>query len=1148
MLTDPHIQKLKSINSLEALLDFLRDDLNWQIADGDAEDVTFQYEAHELGLKEEHAPKVNKIYQIRPMTKGQPWGIFFIDFDNRKIPVTIMRKILHGLVKKKRGGNATTGWNAGDLLFMTTYGEEVEAMREVAFAHFHEQTGDIPTLNVLQWDANDTSAKLQTTYQTLKSNLGWPPNTDDREAWRKQWSKPFRHGIGHSIKTSKALAEELASLSRKIRQSVNEVLQAETEKGQMTKLYKAFKEALLHDLQPDQFADTFSQTISYGLLTAAFSRTPEAASGMGTHLLAEDAPALVPVTNPFLQEVLETFLFVGGRNKAGIDFDYLGVQDVVELLRSPTTDLNAIRNDFGNRKPGEDPVIHFYEDYLAAYDKPEKKKRGVFYTPQPVVSYIVRSVHELLQTEFGLEDGLASTITWAEMAAKNPAMKIPEVRDGNGHKVDISDQHFVTILDPATGTATFLVEVIEVIHRTMAARWKAQGKRESEIIELWNSHVPDHLLPRLYGYELMMAPYAIAHMKIGLKLWETGYKFETDKRVRIYLTNALEPPSELQARLALDWEALAHEAQGVKAVKETERFTVIVGNPPYSGVSSNMSAPAQQLVDAYRKVDGKPLNERKLWLQDDYVKFFRKCQISIDESSVGILGIITNHGYIDNPTFRGMRQSVIGTFQDIYVLDLHGNTNKREESPNGSEDKNVFDIRQGVSIFLGVHGGSLKGVRHADLWGERDAKYRSLLGAAVCSTPFSDFVPDSPFYFLEPQLSSLRGEYESWPRVSEAMPLYGLGFQSSRDHLVVGFSPSEVESRIAAFVDPARTDDEVRREYFPGKVVNDYPAGDTRQWRLPEARSNLRRTQDWQALLRSCLYRPFDCRTILWDQNMVDWPRPEVLGHMLYPNLALITNRQSKEDFAAFCTTLICERKIAAVYDASSTFPLYLYQDKTSLAFGGNREANFCPSFLDKISVSIRRSFSIDSSSGEQDFSAEDLFHYIYAVFYSSIYRSRYAEFLRVDFPRIPLPGSEELFDALVSLGAELVGLHLMQSSHLEDDGATFIGPTNPQVEKVSFSNSTVWLDKQQAVGFEGVSEEVWNFHIGGYQVCEKWLKDRGPKKGNPGRILTPEDIDHYQRIIVALSETICIVKQIDIAIDQHGGWPGAFQSGQQTE
>lgn len=381
-------------------------------------------------------------------------------------------------------------------------------------------------------------------------------------------------------------------------------------RGHLRTLHRAFKSVLIHDLSEEAFADTYAQTLTYGLLTAAISRTEMSDGRNGTVLTQDDVPDMVPVTNPFLKEMLQEFLKVGGR-KHGVDFDELGVNEVVDLLRGEQIDLPAILRDFGNRQPGEDPVIHFYEDFLKAYDPEQQRKRGEFYTSKPVVSYIVRSVHELLQTEFGLEDGLAATVTWGEMLTKHTDLKLPLLTDPPNETKTISpDEPFVQILDPATGTATFLVEVINVIYERLTEKWKAEGLSGEQRKDAWNAYVPKYLLPRLYGYELMMAPYAIAHMIIGLKLSETGYRFDIEERIRVYLTNALEP---WQEQLTLpDFEALAHEAEAVNRIKQYKRFSVAVGNPPYAGVSVNMSDDAQSLIDRYRSIAGRRIDGKIL--------------------------------------------------------------------------------------------------------------------------------------------------------------------------------------------------------------------------------------------------------------------------------------------------------------------------------------------------------------------------------------------------------------------------------------------------------------------------------------------------------------------------------------------------------
>jgi hypothetical protein len=417
---------LRSLRTFDELIRYLGDELDWPVEDYGFDELTFEYEPAELGLKDEDAARIKgPIHQLRPLPGGgQPWGIFFVEFEQKKLPVVVLRRILSHLVIKKRASAHHADakrWHASDLLFISTFGAaaaDQSAPREIAFAHFHQNPGDLPTLRVLGWDGDDTPLKLEHIAATLKTRLRWPDDTANAAAWREQWSRAFRHRVGHVIRTADHLAAELARLARGIRDRAQTMLASESEHGPLTKLFNAFQSALIHDLTPETFADTYAQTITYGLLTAAISKTEMSEGKHGTALIADNITDMVPITNPFLKEMLTHFLKIGGR-KGGIDFDELGVQDVVELLRGDETDLPAILRDFGNRTAGEDPVIHFYEHFLSAYNKKLKIQRGVFYTPKPVVTYIVRSVHELLQTEFGLEDGLASTITWGEMIERN---------------------------------------------------------------------------------------------------------------------------------------------------------------------------------------------------------------------------------------------------------------------------------------------------------------------------------------------------------------------------------------------------------------------------------------------------------------------------------------------------------------------------------------------------------------------------------------------------------------------------------------------------------------------------------------------------------------------------------------------------------
>jgi hypothetical protein len=1130
----PTAENLRTIKTFAQLVRYLEDELDWPLEQYGFEDLTFEYAPMEVGLRDEEAAKVRTIHQLRPLAGGQPWGIFFIEFEQKRLPVVVVRRILsHLVIKKRASANRADqkAFEANDLLLITAFGEETSDQREIAFAHFHQVAGDLPTLRVLGWDGADTPLKLASVASTLQSRLRWPNDPVDHEQWRTQWTAVFRHRLGHAIRTANELAEALATLARQIRDAALTLIAHESEQGPLRKLHQAFRTALIHDLSEADFADTYAQTITYGLLTAAISRTEMSEGRHGTALLAENVSDIVPVTNPFLKEMLQTFLTVGGR-QGGIDFDELGIQDVVELLRSDETDLPAVLRDFGNRTQGEDPVIHFYEHFLSAYNKKLKVQRGVFYTPQPVVSYIVRSVHELLQTEFRLEDGLASTVTWGEMQQKQPELKIPEGVQSNSL--------FVQILDPATGTATFLVEVIAVIHRTLTAKWKAQRWSEKQQQAAWNEYVPKHLLPRLHGYELMMAPYAIAHMKVGLKLHETGYRFQSEERVRVYLTNALEPASDAakQQQFEALAPALAHEAMAVNEVKKNQRFTLVIGNPPYSNFGQMNKIPwILSLLEGY-KCD---LSEKKLNLDDDFIKFICFSQHSIDRAGVGIFAMITNNSFIDGITHRQMRKNLLNTFNRFHVLNLHGSSKKKEKTPDGLKDDNVFDIQQGVAVTISVKlpisdtTYSQYATYVYDLWGERTAKYATLASTSVISGKWIYYHPVAPYFFFTDKSFDDVSEYEYYMNLKQIFVVSGNGIKTERDRVSIHFKQIEIETSVHDF----QILDEIilRRKYDIGN--------DSRDWTVNKAKTDVIKNKD-QHLYREILYRPFDFRHTWYSgqtRGFIGTPAFPTMRNMFKGNIAIVTTRQTADKFDSLCTNRLVGHKSVAGYDINTAFPLYIIDENPSLCLGNNKSGvshtfhkrpNFSDSFVESVSKILqlpkRSEYGLPGS-----LTPEDIFYYIYAIFHSSEYCTRYAEFLKIDFPRLPLTSSLDLFLALSKLGSELVALHLMESPKLDQHLTTYTGPTAPIVEKVSYANDTVWLDKAQKNGFVGVPENVWNFHIGGYQVCNKWLKDR------KGRTLSADDLNHYHRIVIALSETIRLMAEIDEVIEQNGGWPGAF-------
>jgi hypothetical protein len=1114
MPTD-HRAELQTIRTFPSLVKYLRDEMNWPITTGDFEELTFEYTPEELGIDPKNAAKIEEIKRLRPLSTRQPWGIFFVKFEPKRLPIVALRRILGQLALKKRASanNAErTAWAQDDLLFVSNYGEGDE--RQISFAHFSrpEAKNELPTLKVLGWDSLDTALHLDAVADRLTHDLAWPDDDSDVESWRATWRSAFTLRHREVVTTSRELSSRLAQLARSIRSRIGIALAIETDDGPLTSLLRAFQEALVHDLDKDGFADMYAQTIAYGLLSARVANP--------TRPTASDASLQPPVTSPFLKELMETFLHVGGqRGSAGgaiVDFDELGVSEVVELLDD--ANMEAVIRDFGDKNPEDDPVIHFYELFLKEYDAKERMQRGVFYTPRPVVSFIVRSVHELLKRDFDLADGLADTTTWGAIADRNADLKIPAGVDRR--------EAFVQILDPATGTGTFLVEVIDLIHRHMVAKWTSEGNRPETIDALWNDYVPTHLLPRLHGYELLMAPYAIAHVKIGLKLYETGYRFEQEKRVRVYLTNTLEPAQDLSGQLEFEAAALAHEAQAVNDVKRHQCFTVVIGNPPYANFGQlNRNPFILELLEDYKR----DLGEKKLNLDDDFIKFIRWGEYVLHEATRGVLGMITNNTFLDGPTRRGMRKHLLETFDVLHILDLHGNSIEREVCPDGTPDDNVFDIQQGVaiSLFIRLDEGA-KEVALANLQGSRRSKYDWLSRESDETTEFERVDVEPELFLFALRHAGLGAEFSRFVPLPDVLGLRGSGVKTDRDKLCFDMDRSQLARRMrTAFVGQWTSD-----------FVAEYSVFDSSSYALT---SRLRAGAFDEECIQSCLYRLFDERWLYYQPGFTSRPAWDVMQHLLKPNLGLIAKRQARDgeyNWFFVCRGLLVDGLFSIDNKGrEQVFPLYIYESGVLNGRVPNLSRQFCHDLAGRLRVSVTKGLP-------EGVTPEEIFHFIYAVSHSPTYRERYAPYLRTEFPRVPLPANAGLFNALARLGDQLVGLHLMQAHEDSRFATTYIGSHTQEVKRVGWSDETVWVDadvsrghaaRPGTAGFQGVTEAVWNLHIGGHQVCEKWLKDR------KGRVLSEDDIVHYQRIVAALSETIRLMHDIDDVVEEHGGWPGAF-------
>jgi hypothetical protein len=1135
--------KLQQVKNFDKLLKYLESELGWPVEGREIDDIAFPFDLEaDLGLDKNEVAKVRHVYRLKKMHKKQPFGIFFVDFEGKKMPVSVLKRILRNLaLKRKANAKAADqlAWDVEDLIFISAVGEEKDSAREISFAHFRKEPDNRHVLKIMAWDGGDTPLKMDHLDDVLHEFLRFPDDTNDVDAWRKSWTAAFRTGLRQNIRRSEELAKALAALAMRINKEALSLIKKESANGPLKTLHAGFKDALIHDLTEEAFTDCYAQTITYGLLTAAITKVNQAGV---KDLTSTSVLEMVPSTNPFLKDILSSFLEAGGRGQKGIDFDDLGVQDVIDLLRAESTDLPNILRDFGNLTQDEDPVIHFYETFLKIYNKDERVKRGAFYTPRPVVSYIVRSVDELLRKEFGLEDGLADTTTWGEMIKRDNAIKLPPLTDNPGEKKTIKEtEPFVQILDPATGTATFLVEVINIIEKTVKAKaWAKlkngpydhdQHSKRDEVLKVWNEYVPEHLLKRLHAYELMMAPYVIAHMKVGLKLAETGYRFATEERARIYLTNSLEPAADFKERLNFDIPALAIEAKEVNSIKRNKRFTVVIGNPPYSNFGQlNKNEFIHGLLEAYKQ----GLDEKKINLDDDFIKFVRFSQYIVDVAGVGIVGMITNNVFLDGLTHRRMRESLKESFKYISIIDLHGSSKKLEVGPDGSKEENVFEIQQGVGISLLSKSTKISEpiVIHSEVWGSREKKYMFLSNPDVEENKSEIIASEPPHFFFVPKSFEGLEEYLEQPSIAGGVFIErNAGIQTKRDSLVYSFTKEELEGKI-----------EDLRSVAKSILISKYELPeDGRDWSIEWAKKDVKKS-DGKAV--RVAYHPFDLRWTYFtgrSKGFMAYPRTPLMWSMLQPNISMLAVRNSRRGNvdSFFIGNRIIDKDAVSPFDNASFFPLYLYSapadSQGTLDLNVGRSLNLSPDFLRTLCGKLGLAQKLPNGLPE-GLIPEDILYYAYSVFFSPTYRSRYAEYLKIDFPRLPIVSELKLFQSLSKLGGELAAMHLLESPKVHVPIAEYRGGRSRDVEKVSWSQNAVWLDKEQTAGFHGVREDIWNFKIGGYQVCEKWLKDR------KGRTLAAADVEHYQKILASIAETIRLMNEIDEVINSYGGWPKAFQ------
>lgn len=868
-----------------------------------------------------------------------------------------------------------------------------------------------------------------------------------------------------AITDPKSLANALAKRTRFLRDEIITIELAEEEKTQggkvLLKFYESFKKLLINNLTIEQFADLYAQTLTYGIFVA---RTRS-----GEDFNRELIYKYIPNTLGILKSIFRFISLEEPPQALAVLID-----DIADILFN--TDIQKILHRFYTEGKGRDPIVHFYETFLSEYDPKLREKRGVYYTPEPVVRYIVRSIHSLLKSHFGKDDGLAS--------------------------------EDVTILDPAAGTLTFPAEAIKV------AIEEHKGNYGSGSVHKLIKH---HILPHFHAIELMMAPYTVGHLKISYLLAEHGYELSEAERFKLYLSNTLEPDTPQQTELPIAHD-ISEECALANKVKHEDPILVIMGNPPYSGASENNNDWTEKLLktdldgaQSYYTVDGMPLNEKNpKWLQDDYVKFLRFAQWKIHKAGKGIVGMITNHGYLDNPTFRGMRQSLMCTFDEIYVLDLHGNSLKKETCPDGGKDENVFDIRQGTAIILMVKGVDSKETRvcHHELFGLRQSKYDWLDSKQFHTGDYQELSPGSPFYLFRPEAAG-NEHYLQWQSLPNIFPVNSVGIVTARDNVVIQDSVQDVLVAVNRYIS---CDLHAAKSVYKLKTK-------AQEVKFQKIQSSIASSDLIDNNVKPILIQPFSNRYIFFSGNknkLLERSRFEIMKHMLQDNLGLVINKREEMNIPwghVFVTNTIVEHVALSPKTISYLFPLYLYPDehKEDIFASDEREYNIAPGLLGQFSRQWPQ------------FQPEQLFYYVYAVLHSNQYRARFAQYLRMDFPRIPFTDDYELFGLLAGYGKELADIHLLKSPRLNTPIAKYQGSgSNDLVEFIKYEDKSI-VQINPDKHFEGITPELWNYHIGGYQVLHKYLKDRkGKTLANP---------IHYCRMATALALTIQMRGDIDRVI-----------------
>ncbi len=1085
---------LRDITSFDDVIEYLVDELDWPIDADDLEEATFEWDPDELGIPADRVPHLASLRQLRPLETDQPWGIFFLEFDGPRLPLTALRRLLDKLVTKKRatGSGTRRTWDLNDLLFIitTSTGDTVE----LHFIAFFEQPDKPAEIRSIPWRPGQSPAQhLKRLATELLPHLAWPDDPAAVDDWRSEWRAAFKLRHGEAIASAIRLAERMADTAQGLRREVAAALAAEKPDGPFNTLMGEVREQLVGSVTPATFADMCAQTLVYGVLT---SRITDPASFGASPTLAA-----VPLSNPFLAAFFDNV-----HDQASVlDLEGIGLEQLVADLRE--TNVEAILDQFGTSARGGDPVIHFYEEFLQRYDRKMRADAGAFYTPQPVVEFMTRTVDSILRDRFGLAAGVADGSTWAEVAERNDFA----VPDG----VEPSSP-FVSMVDPATGTGTFVVEWLRRARASFLCNAKAAD---------WPGHARDVILPSLHAFELMLGPYTIAHLKVALELHDEDV---VDDAPNILLTDTLDHESHNQ--LLFEDDPVSGEGERAAALKDGARFTVVIGNPPYDREQKEVGSTGKRKGGIARYgVPGVPplmnavldpltaagLGKHAKNAYNDYVYFWcwAAWQAVTKRPGPGVVALITASSYLDGVSLGGLRSHLRDVFDELWIVDLGG------EGRGAHVDENVFAIRTPVTIAFGVRTGGAKKeceVRYLAVEGTRNEKLAQL-GKLDLLNASTDSIEGEKLDRFTPTAGT---DYSSWPEITDLFPWIHSGSQIKRVW-PIGPSKSTLSRRWSALLEVPPSQ---RRGLL--KETRDRTTTSSVSALLDGAAlkplSSLSASTQPEGIERYG-YRSLDRQWVIADNRVADYPRPP-LWENRGPNqiyLTTLTSTKLGAGPAVTATPYVPDLDhFRGSYGAKNVMPLY--RDRRG------KEPNVTNGLLGVLA---------DGFGAEVE--PEHLLAYVYGLTGTAAFTDRFAaELGEAAGPvRIPITADAELFDEVIALGE---GLRFADGEDLPDPTAKEITPvTGPYPERSKWDASSRILTVGNG-SFGPVDREVWEFEVSGLKVLQSWLGYR--MKAGKGKKSSPLDDIRPERwtftpelltLVAILEQTVALTPKAAALLDR---------------